>query len=279
MSGHLRRMASPPRVDLSPAAASVRRHDPDRFLTALFAPAERREALFLLYAFNHELARAREAASNPTLALIRLQWWREVVEGARRRHEVAEPLLDAIETGCLERTLLLGMIEGREAEAEPSIPDLASWRAYLRGTAGLVTAAAGQALGAPAEARERLVALGAAYGAAGVLRSIPALARQGRCLLPEDVLGAHGLVPEAVLADPEAPRRAGVLDALAGEGRALLREGAGLRLPRAAVAAALPAVLARRDLRRPGVRERGLGDRLAVIAAGLTGRLGLPLSR
>ena len=63
--------------------ALVRRHDPDRFLTALFAPPEKRDALLTLYAFNHELARAREAVSEPPLALIRLQWWREVVEGAR----------------------------------------------------------------------------------------------------------------------------------------------------------------------------------------------------
>jgi hypothetical protein len=34
-------------------------------------------------------------------------------------------------------------------------------------------------------------------------------------------------------------------------------------------------VLARRDLRRPGApaRPRGLGDRLAVLAAGLAGRV------
>jgi 15-cis-phytoene synthase len=61
-------------------AALVRRHDPDRFLTSLFAPPEKRDALLTLYAFNHELARAREAVSEPPLALIRLQWWREVVE-------------------------------------------------------------------------------------------------------------------------------------------------------------------------------------------------------
>jgi phytoene synthase len=60
--------------------ALVRRHDPDRFLTALFAPSEKRNALLTLYAFNHELARAREVVSEPPLALIRLQWWREVVE-------------------------------------------------------------------------------------------------------------------------------------------------------------------------------------------------------
>ena len=44
---------------MSPAASLVRRNDPDRFLTALFAPAPRRETLFVLYAFNSELARAR----------------------------------------------------------------------------------------------------------------------------------------------------------------------------------------------------------------------------
>jgi hypothetical protein len=39
------------------------------------------------------------------------------------------------------------------------------------------------------------------------------------------------------------------------------------------LAAALPAVLARRDLRRPtGSAPRGLADRIAVIFAGLTGR-------
>ena len=62
---------------------------------------EKRDALLTLYAFNHELARAREVVSEPPLALIRLQWWREVVEGARRRHEVAEPLPAAIEAGAL----------------------------------------------------------------------------------------------------------------------------------------------------------------------------------
>ena len=81
-------------------AALVRRHDPDRFLTALFAPPDRRDALLTLYAFNHELARAREVASEPPLALIRLQWWREVVEGEPKRHEVATPLSEAIAAGA-----------------------------------------------------------------------------------------------------------------------------------------------------------------------------------
>src|SRR6476659_7007587 len=99
-------------------AALVRRHDPDRFLTALFAPPEKRNALLTLYAFNHELARAREVVSEPPLALIRLQWWREVVEGAHRHHVVAGPLRAAIEAGDLVRGDLLPLIDAREAEVE-----------------------------------------------------------------------------------------------------------------------------------------------------------------
>ncbi|HXP95891.1 MAG TPA: squalene/phytoene synthase family protein, partial [Telmatospirillum sp.] len=47
-------------IPLSYSAEQVRRFDRDRFGTALFAPPERREALFALYAFNLEVAQIRE---------------------------------------------------------------------------------------------------------------------------------------------------------------------------------------------------------------------------
>ncbi len=236
-------------------AGFVRRHDPDRFLTALFAPAAKREALLTLFAFNHELARAREVVSEPALALIRLHWWREVVEGADRRHEVARPLRADLERGALDAADLLALIDAREIEAEPEIPTLDAWRAYLRGTAGGVAVAAARLLGAsdPEQLREP----GAAYGAAGVLRNAPLLARQGRSLLPADL--------------PDRPK---AIARLTAEGRAMA-DTRRLVLPREAIAAALPVVLARRDLRRPNrpAGPRGLGDRLAVMLAGLRGRV------
>jgi 15-cis-phytoene synthase len=255
----------------SAIAALVRRHDPDRFLTTLFAPPEKRDALLTLYAFNHELARAREAVSKPPLALIRLQWWREVVEGARRRHEVAEPLTAAIEAGELGRPDLLALIDAREIEAEPAIETLDAWRAYLLNNAGGLAVAAARVLGAPNP--EALRRLGAAYGAAGLLRSISIHGRQGRCLLPEDTLAAHGLTREQVIANPIAAAVRPVILDLARCGLGLL--GGPVQLPRRAVAAALPAVLARRDLGRAPAfpAYRGLGDRLAVMLAGIVGRV------
>lgn len=257
-------------------AAFVRRHDPDRFLTALFAPPARRDALFALYAFNHELARAREVVSEPPLALIRLQWWREVVEGATRRHEVATPLAAAMADGWLSRNDLLAMITAREVEAEPSIATISAWRDYVRGAAGGVAVAAGRALGATEP--ELLRPFGAAYGVAGLVRAVPSLAARGRCLLPDDLLCTHGLSVEAVIAAPATPAVRKVLCVLVQEGHALLARAAAASLPRNVVAAALPAVLARRDLARwatpPG--PRGLGDRLAVGLAAIRGK---PLPR
>ena len=68
-------------------------------LLALFAWISPRFVLALLYLFNHELARAREVASEPILALIRLNWWREVVEGQTKHHEIATPLRAAPPAG------------------------------------------------------------------------------------------------------------------------------------------------------------------------------------
>jgi phytoene synthase len=260
---------SPP--NLSQAGALVRRSDPDRFLTALFAPPDRREALFTLYAFNNELARARESTTQPMLAMIRLQWWREVAEGAIRSHEVATPLTALLERGLVDRAEALALIDARELELDP-IETLADWRAYLLKSAGALAVAAGRILGAPHEPRLR--AWGAAYGAAGVLRSVKALARAGDCLLPLEALAAQGLIPEAVTANPGAPEVQAVITALAAEGRAFLAEAGRANVPAAWRAAALPGVLARRDLRRPGVAvPRGLGDRLAVMTAAITGRI------
>jgi phytoene synthase len=258
-------------LGMSPVIALVRRHDPDRFLTALFAPPDKRDALLTLYAFNHELARAREVASEPTLALIRLHWWREVVDGARRRHDVAEPLTAAIEAGELDRGDLLALIDAREVEAEWEIATLQAWRTYLLCNAGGLVVAAGRLLAAPDP--EALRPLGAACGIAGLLRSIPAHAQQGRCLLPAETLAEYRLTREQVIAEPMAAPVRPVVLRLAQEGLGLLQRPP--PLPRRAVAAALPVILARRDLARAPAfpAQRGLGDRLAVILAGLVGRI------
>jgi phytoene synthase len=230
-------------------AALVRRADPDRFIGALFAPSAARRWLLTLYTFNHELARAREVASSAPLALIRLHWWREVVEGAVREHPVARLVQEAIAAGAVEATALVALIDAREAEAEP-IAGRDEFLSYVRGTAGGLARVAGGCLGVEDdEGLRRLDDLGTGYAIVAILRNHDALAARGRVVMPAD-------------GDDFAAVAAGLL---------------GARPPRRGIAAALPAVLARRDLARlragAPVRPRTLGDRLAVIGAGLTGRM------
>ena len=117
------------RVDARPEASEgrsalgllVRRHDRDRYQTALFAPADRREALFALYAFNYEIARVRESVTQPMLGQIRLQWWREIVAaafegGPPRAHYVAGPLAAVITSFGLTRGHFDRMIDTREED-------------------------------------------------------------------------------------------------------------------------------------------------------------------
>ncbi|MGH7107045.1 MAG: squalene/phytoene synthase family protein [Acetobacteraceae bacterium] len=259
---------------LSASAALVRRHDPDRFLATLFAPPAARETLFVLYAFNHEIARAAEVPSEPALAWLRLAWWREVVEGALPCHEVATPLAALLAARRLERDLLLALIEAREHEVSPDFPTLPAWREHLFATAGNLAVAAGRVLG-QGDAAPALARFGAAYGAAGALRSIAFQARRGRVLLPADLLARHGLSPAEVAAAPDASALLPLRRALAAEALSWLTEARAIKLPRAALPAALPAVLARRDLRRAAapVRPRGIGARLALSRAAFTGRI------
>jgi len=243
---------------LSDIARLVRTQDPDRFLCTWFAPAPRREAIFALLAYNHELARAGEAAKTPLLVLMRLQWWRDVVVDAAagkpaRRHEVAGPLHAAITAGTLDPAALTGLADAREVEAD-DMPGEAAFAAYLRGTAGGLAVALAQLLDTPAALLPAVQQAGALYGLAGVLRNAPL---RTRSLLPPGAtptaLAAAGL---AALPDASAQLRA---------------------LPRGAIAAVLPLVLARRDLRRLVAGRtvplaRGLGDRAAVVLAGLRGK-------
>ena len=275
---------------LSYCAAEVRRYDPDRFLTALFAPRERREDLFTLYAFNLEVAKAREVASEPLLGRIRLEWWRETIEaiyaGGARRHAVALPLADLIQRGRLTRAHFDRLIEAREQDFEEVPPaDLAALESYAAGTSASLVALALETLGVRGEAATAAAnALGVGWALAGLLRAVPFHARQRRLYLPGDLMAAAGVDGSDLLECRSSRGLATVVSRIAERAELHLAELGRQRgaLPRSAVPALLPAVLARAHLaalRRAGYNPFALKERrkhpldtLRVAAAALSGR-------
>lgn len=231
---------------LSYCAALLRQHDPDRYLTALFAAGERREGLFALYAFNLEIARTREAVSEPMMGLIRLQWWRdalaEIGQGTIRAHEVVRPLGEAIAARGLSPALFERLIAARERDLDPEPPaDLASLVAYARESSATLTELALEILGQPTAAlREAGQAAGIAWSLTGLLRAVPFHASQRRVYLPADLLSEAGIAPGQLIERGFQPALVPVVRAVAEEAK---RWSAKARNAGAASRGALPAFL------------------------------------
>jgi phytoene synthase len=181
-----------PEEALVACEAAVRQSDPDRYFASFFAPADKRALLYVLYAFNHELARAVEVAREPMMVEIRLQWWREAVDEARedrpRMHPVAMGLGNLLGQG-ISPGALEALIDARGEEI-PSAPfaNLAALEAHADATSGVLMRIAATLLN-PRTAIDQLAReAGIAYGLTGILRSIPFHAARGKSFLPADLL-------------------------------------------------------------------------------------------
>ena len=202
-SGLLSEPMSDPNHPLAYCSAEVQAHDPERYLTSLFAADEDRGALHALYAFNLELARISSIVSEPLLGQVRLQWWREAIDGIYagepRKHEVVLALADAVRARHLPRRMLETMITGREAELEEGPPETeAALEAYLRATAGELVAAGLCAVGVADD--DPLLDAGRSIGVASgyltVIRALKTHAGRHRPMIPRAVFARHGLEPE-----------------------------------------------------------------------------------
>ena len=276
---------------LSPVGALARAADYDRYLSAVFAPAARREALFALIAFNHEVARIPEAVSEPMLGRIRLQWWREVLEAVAageptRRHEVAVPLAEAIRVCNLDRALFDELLDAREGDLEADGPaDLATLEGYAAATGGSLTRLMLQATGVDSgPALEVGRQVGTAWALIGTIRAAPRAAAQGRVMLPADLLADAGITADdlgagrafdrlATIAEPVGRRAKALLHAARQSRRSVPRQGRGVLL----IARLADLYLARLrraawDPRHPSLDVSLLRKQAAMLAGALSGR-------
>lgn len=170
----------------------VRLHDRDRYLSTLFAPDDRRSHLLSLYAFNVEVMRVRDAVSDPNIGMIRLQWWRDTIEGGQGGgHPVAEALSATIRDCGLPKQILLDLITAREFDLfQDRMPGLTELEAYLGETYSRLIMLAAMILDRTAapQASEAAGLAGVAQGLAMILGDL----RHRDPFLPEgvDVAGA-----------------------------------------------------------------------------------------
>ncbi len=228
----------------------VREGDKDRYLATLFAPAERRPALFALYAFDLETRRIPDRVREPLAGEIRLQWWSEAIAGKRDEEAQANPVTAALISVLREHALapgpLLALLEARGLDLyAESFATHDALRRHAGQTEGCILLAAARILAGqdldPGIVSDAALAL----TLVDVLRRLGHDAAHGRVRLPDDLLARHGLARNDVLARRDTPALRAALAELRDEaeralGRAL---DAVPRVPAAARAACLPLAL------------------------------------
>lgn len=164
-------------MTLQACAALVERGDPDRFMATLAAPHAARAKLWPIYAFNLEIARAPWISTQPLIAEMRLQFWRDVLVAPKPpAHEVAGPLHAILsETPGLAALLDKVVAARRQDIARAPFAAPSDFDAYIEDTSATLLWAAALALGAKPTAETAFRALGWAGGLANYLRAVPAL--------------------------------------------------------------------------------------------------------
>lgn len=231
---------------LAQADRDLRKSDPDRWRTTLFARGALRARLIAVYAFNAEIARVRETVSEPMLGQIRLQWWREALDEIETGTKLRKhPVVLALAAARPELAPLRAAIDARERDLDDApYASLDEMVGYARGVGGSISRAAFGQEHASAEP------VGTAYALAGILRALPFFARQRRTPLPADLLDDAEITTDMLHENKAGPALRRVTEPIAMRALEFLNEARATKPPRGVFAAVLPGKVAALALKR-----------------------------
>jgi phytoene synthase len=242
---------------------TLRDTDRDRYLACLLSPEDKRGALAALYAFNAEIARVRDVVREALPGEIRLQWWRDLLEGSAAGdssgNPVAAGLIDAVERYRLPRQTLIAMTEARIFDLyDDPLTDRHALEGYAGETASTLIQLASLVLSHEDAGRSAEAAghAGVAQSIAGFLMLLPMHIRRRQLYLPLDILSATGLDQESFFAGEDKARISAAIEAFAGLGLEHLEKARSAGpVPASVFPAFLPAALSKAVL----TRARSLG--------------------
>ncbi|MEJ2688039.1 MAG: presqualene diphosphate synthase HpnD [Gammaproteobacteria bacterium] len=175
------------------------------YYSFLFLPAGQRRAIIALYAFCREVDDVVDECSDPGVARLKLQWWREEIERGfanRPQHPVTHALQPALAHYNLPKEYFLEIIDGMEMDLDrhryASFKELGL---YCYRAAGVVGLLAAEIFGYRNRRTLRYATdLGTAFQLTNILRDVREDADRGRIYLPADELQRFGVDPEDILA-------------------------------------------------------------------------------
>ncbi len=170
---------------------TAKTYAPDAYVTALLAPRDRQRAMIALAAFFGDVERIVTTLSDPNIAEIRLQWWRDAIQaapsGTKTGHPGADALTDAINAHVLPFDTFDALLDARALDlyADP-LPNEAAFDAYLTKTDGAAFQLLARCLGSGDAGHSTLIAHATqAYGTARLIAKLPVFLARGRAPFPD----------------------------------------------------------------------------------------------
>jgi phytoene synthase len=207
-------MLAQPTDDGAPVAAAA---SGSTFFWAMrLLPAERRDAMFAIYAFCREVDDIADGDAPHAARLEALADWRRAIAALYRGapdRPVARALTGPVRRFGLRQDDFLGVIEGMEREAREDIraPPMAALDHYCDRVASAVGRLSVRIFGLDdAQGLPLAHSLGRALQLTNILRDLGEDAERGRLYLPAELLARHGIDadrpdPAAVLGHPHLP--------------------------------------------------------------------------
>ena len=181
------------------------------YYSFLFLPEARRRAIVALYAFCREVDDIVDETSDPSVARLKLAWWRSEVASiytGRPQHPVALALADCVRPFHLARDRLEEIIDGMQMDLERSRYDnFEHLSLYCHRVAGVVGLLSAEVFGYTDPATlDYAHNLGIAFQLTNIIRDVGEDARRGRIYLPLDDLARYGVSDSDIIAGRESER-------------------------------------------------------------------------
>ena len=199
--------------DLDAVKAIVRRAGTSFYHGMRILPADRRHAMYAIYAFCRIVDDIADEAGSLEQKRLELAAWRDRI-AMLYEHQAEQPvtrlLAAAVARFDLRRADFLAVIDGMQTDAETVIvaPDMATLDIYCDRVASAVGRLSVRAFGDASPAADRVAhSLGRALQLTNILRDIKEDAERGRIYLPREYLQDAGVPadPAALLTAPGLP--------------------------------------------------------------------------
>ena len=155
----------------------------------LFLPPDRRRAITALYAFCREVDDVVDECTDPSVARIKLAWWRTQVDqlfSGKSDHPVMQALAPHLQTCGIEAARMHAVIDGMEMDLDQTrYLDWPGLRTYCWHAAGVVGELSAGVFGyTHPNTLQYAEKLGLAFQMTNIIRDIGDDARRGRIYLP-----------------------------------------------------------------------------------------------